>query len=133
MERSIILPMSVGDWKRVLKGQKTWQITKAFPSKLIVPSETNKVTVYVYTNKQIVGTYRCSKVFCDRWYDTTNDWITNSIELVDMGAVINKPSLRSLRNKDIYLWRIDNIEVYNTPRTMSEFGFDGMNGKWLYV
>ena len=99
----------------------------------MIPSDKSVVTVYVYTNKQIVGLYRCKKVFCDRWYDAINDWDTNSIELVDMGAVVNKNGLRSLRNRDIYLWRIDDLEVFGLPRHVGDFGFDEMTGKWLYV
>ena len=135
LRKSIILPMTKPEYKRLLKGKKKWQMTTTYPFELDIPRENEAIEVYVYSGGYVRGYYRCKRVFCNKWNEDILDWKDmSSIQMVEEGVKLNRPQMMHYKRKDIYLWKIEELSIYNEPKEITEFGLPDLPPhKWLYI
>lgn len=123
--RAVLMSMKPEWWEKILSGEKTLEIRKSAPQSKDGRAFRWPLTVLVYVS----GTGAVQGQFvCPGWVKTS---------LLEMLVDRSRVKLEDLRTYakggSLYGWLVVNLEKYDTPSPLAEFGLNAPPMSWRYV
>lgn len=131
----------------IVQGKKTVELRKSKPSLKVCMELPFNFTVYIYCTKSpkaFNGGQRVIGYFTCKWFDSifpdgffvgdTHLWCTNPAEDAITGYCLTEEEIKKyLKGKKGYGWHIDDLVIYEQPKTLEEFGLKRPPQSWCYV
>ena len=137
--KSILISIRPEWTAKILNGEKDIEIRKTAP-KCDLP-----VDVYIYCTKgdyigcisnKYVGkvvakfTLRCYA----RSHETLVEIVKSHRKMAVEGALLSVEQIKEYaKGKDFYFWAIDDLQIFDQPKPLSEFGLKRAPQSWQYV
>jgi predicted transcriptional regulator len=159
--KTIVLSVQPKWLEKILNGEKTVEIRKTYPKidedvKVLLYCTKGKpyLRTGIYHNERFVELVKGWK-----YWDAVNGLIVGEFTLKTAYLVLNQGSQFYIhdddkylvnkiarescldykdmkdyaKDKDVYAWKIDNLKIYDNPKTLQDYGLTRAPQSWCYV
>ena len=139
MAKAVLISIKPEWCELIISGQKTIEFRKSYPKdlpcKVIIYCSKAGKKLYLpdgkLLNGKVIGEFQCNDVFGDVQKTAGSAFSQEFFE--KHGCVVPGALQVYSRGKSVYGWNIDDLEIYEDPKELSEYGVERAPQSWQYI